>query len=157
MRTLILYATKTGTAEKCAKLLAERLSGAEVRRLGPEPVDLAPWDTVAVGGSVRMGTLHPDCRRFLERQGRELLEKRAGYFISNGMFERGPELLEQLFPQKLRDRALCLASFGGELDLSRQRGLDKLVARMAVFAMKDGEPARIHLEEIEAFARKLEG
>ena len=62
LKVLIAYASKTGSAEKAAKLLGEHFADVTLRDLtvgSPNPKD---YDAVIVGGSIRMGTLHKDAR-----------------------------------------------------------------------------------------------
>ena len=66
MKTLIAYASKTGTAEKCARMLAERLPDATLCDLCKEKPDPGAYDQVIVGGGVRMGALHVDARQYLD-------------------------------------------------------------------------------------------
>ncbi len=88
MKTLIAYATKTGTAEKCARMLAERIPGATLADLRTEKPNPAPYDQVIVGGSVRMGSLHVDARQYLEGAKSILLQKRLGVFLCAGFAEK---------------------------------------------------------------------
>ena len=42
MKTLIVYATKNGATEKAAKILGEKLGGADLKNIACDTVDLAP-------------------------------------------------------------------------------------------------------------------
>jgi menaquinone-dependent protoporphyrinogen oxidase len=48
MKTLIAYATKTGTTEKCAKMLAEKLGSADLFNLSNGTPDLSKYDMVII-------------------------------------------------------------------------------------------------------------
>jgi menaquinone-dependent protoporphyrinogen oxidase len=75
-KTLIIYATRNGTTARAAGILAERLAGeVELAEIGKsaEP-DIASFDTVLVGGSIRAGRLHKDVRKLCEKHAASLLE-----------------------------------------------------------------------------------
>ena len=78
MTTIIVYATKFGSTEKCAKKLAEKLLGeVEVINLKSNPkVNLSKYDTVIIGGPIMVGKINPDVKKFYNNNLSELnLEK----------------------------------------------------------------------------------
>ena len=128
MKVLIAYAGKTGTTERAAKLLGKRFSNVTLRDLtvgSPNPDD---YDAVIVGSSIRMGTLHKDARRWLEDNWDVLKTKKFGCFICNGFIDQAPQLIEQNFSEELLNLAVCVDSFGGELNLKRLKGMDYIMA-----------------------------
>ena len=159
MKTLIAYASKTGTAEKCARMLAERLPDATLCDLCKEKPDPGAYDQVIVGGGVRMGALHVDARQYLDGCKPILLQKRLGLYLCAGFAEKAGELFENNVDPELRAHALACDCFGGEIDLSKLRGFEKLVTKMALRSFKDadGQAARPRLlpERVEAFAAKF--
>ena len=67
MKTVILYETKTGTTEKCANLLAEKLNDVTVINLRKGALDLNSFDCIIVGGSIRIGALNKYAKKFIEK------------------------------------------------------------------------------------------
>lgn len=69
MKTLIAYATKYGTTEKCANILAQKLSSeAELVNLKKaRTIDLNQYDSVIIGGSVMMGRIRKEVKEFWYR------------------------------------------------------------------------------------------
>lgn len=58
MKNLIVYATKHGTAKKCAEMLKTRLNGETVlANVKETPPDLEDFDTVVLGGSIYIGKM----------------------------------------------------------------------------------------------------
>lgn len=57
MATIIVYATKFSSTEKCARKIAEKLlSEVEVINLKSNPkVNLSKYDTVIIGGPIMVG------------------------------------------------------------------------------------------------------
>lgn len=78
MKTLIVYATKNGTTEKAAKLLCEKLGGADVKNIACDAFSLSDYDRILVGSNIRMGTADRKIRAFLLSQIGILLQKELG-------------------------------------------------------------------------------
>lgn len=152
---LIAYASKTGTTKECAERLAAQLPDALLCDLTRETRDPALFDTVIVGGSIRMGMLHRAAAGYLKTHEQALLSKRLGLFICNCFVDREAEMLKTAVPQGLLSHALCACSFGGRMDMSRQRGIDKLVCKMAAKSVSGGGAGDILPERIEQFAKRF--
>lgn len=159
MKILIAYASRSGTTAHCAQLLSDVLTqrGAhEVELCDLEQnsrPELLGYDFVALGSPVRHGKLLPAVRSFMDKNASVLQSLRAGYFICCGYTDSAPEYLGKLIPPELADSAVTVASFGGVVDTSRLRGLDRLTARMILGAITDsGEEEGLvkvaHLPEI---------
>ena len=157
MKTLILYASKTGTTQDCARSLAQEIPDSTLVDLCAQKPDPSGYDQVIVGGSIRMGTLHVDARQYLEGAQSALMKKRLGVFICAAYEEKAEQLFAANVPQALRAHAVECACFGGAIRMDRRRGFEKLIARMAMRATK-GERAQmphVHPERIEAFAARF--
>ena len=89
MKTLIVYATNSGTAQKAAQMINDKLKDkADVVNLNEEKApDLSSYDFVAIGGSVMMGRLQRSVRRFIKKHKQQLQEKRMGLFVACGFPE----------------------------------------------------------------------
>lgn len=142
MSVLIIYGTKTGTAEKCAKYLADKLECAVtlVNARDGIRIDLKPYDTVIIGASVRMGHIPSVVSKFMEDEEEVLLKKRIALFMCCGFTdnENISHQIELNFPLALRNHALAVKCFGGELHTDGTTNkLEKFVAKMAFRA--DGD------------------
>lgn len=154
MRRLIAYAGKTGTTEKCAQTLAKMLGDCRLCDLAKESADPEGYDLVVVGAAVRMGMIHKAAKEFIDRNADLLSKGGAAYFICCGFADKADEYFGANLPQALRDSAVAFDSFGGELDLNKLKGFDKIIAKMAA-SQTGGETPRIIEENITAFADKL--
>ena len=94
MKTLIAYASKTGTSEQCARMLAGRIPDATLCDLCKDKPDPSGYGQVIVGGSVRMGVLHVDARQYLDGCKPILMEKRLGLFLCAGFADKADALFE---------------------------------------------------------------
>lgn len=171
MKILIAYASVTGTTTECVRLLKHFL----IRRhptvvdLEKETPDLSAYDTVLVGGPVRHAKIHPAVAEFLKNNAETLKTKRTGYFIVCGFADEAEEQIDKIFSRDLRDHALEVVSFGGTLDVSKQKTWkDKLYVRFMRNtisdtgdddAVEDGEYTRvlptINPDTISRFASKF--
>ena len=117
MNVLIAYTSFTGTAEDCAKRLAASLSNLQVELfdlLSGTP-DLAPYDLVILGGSVRRGKLAKPLRDLFQNEKDALLAKPLGLFLCCGLSHEYEYYYERLLPEELRAHAFLCAYFGGDL------------------------------------------
>ena len=159
MKTLIAYASKTGASEKCARMLAKRIPDSTLCDLCREKPDPNAYEQVIVGGGVRMGALHVDARQYLDGCKPVLLKKRLGLFLCAGFVEKAGEIFANNVDPELRAHAVACECFGGEIDMGKLRGFDRLITKMALRSFKDedGQAAmpRLLPERVEAFAAKF--
>ena len=159
MKTLIAYASRTGASEKCARMLAERIPDSTLCDLCREKPDPNAYEQVIVGGGVRMGALHVDARQYLDGCKPVLLQKRLGLFLCAGFAEKAGEIFANNVDPELRAHAVACECFGGEIDMGKLRGFDRLITKMALRSFKDedGQAAmpRLLPERVEAFAAKF--
>ena len=159
MKTLIAYASRTGASEKCARMLAERIPDSTLCDLCREKPDPNAYEQVIVGGGVRMGALHVDARQYLDGCKPVLLQKRLGLFLCAGFAEKAGEIFANNVDPELRAHAVACECFGGEIDMGKLRGFDRLITKMALRSFKDAEGRaampRLLPERVEAFAAKF--
>ncbi|MDP4151932.1 MAG: flavodoxin domain-containing protein [Bacillota bacterium] len=151
MKTLIVYASKSGTTEKCAQILAEKLS-ADVKDAGKEKIDIEGYDTVIIGSSIRMGRIQKSVKDFIDKNIGLLLKKKIGLFICCGFTENANQFFSANFPQNLLDSAIAKECFGGELDKNKLHGLDKIIAGMVTKTDPNRPAPKILLENINKLA-----
>ncbi len=156
MKTLIAYATVNGVTAKCANHLAAQLEDVTLADLAHEKPCLTDFDTVVIGGCIRAGKLHQAAKKFIEENHDGLNQKRTAYFICCGFPEQQAEYFSKNFPSDLLQKALTYDCFGGELEASRLKGMDKLITKMvAKSAGNKAAAARILYDRIDDLARKL--
>lgn len=133
MKVLIVYATKYGCSEKCAKLLKEKLDG-EVELINiskSSEVDLSKYDKVVIGGPVYMGIMQNKITEFCNANIEILKNKKVALFACS-MFggEKGEENMKKGFPDDLKDTAISMKLFGGELNTVKMKFMDKFITNM---------------------------
>lgn len=157
MKILLAYASKTGTTEKCAKLLASYLGEVHLVDLSKLTPNVESYDCVIVGGSIRAGMLHKAAKNYVKNNALALIKMPAAYFICTmAPSENAKEYVEKNIGAELLSAAICVDSFGGEMDMAKMKGLDRLVAKMANKAVDEGKSSiGIRTESIRAFAENV--
>ncbi len=130
MNVLLLYATHNGSTEKAAKRIAEKLGNCDVKNIAEDAFDLSEYTQVIIGSNIRMGTVDRKIRKLLLTEIGTLLEKELGIFFCCGFSENEETYFNNNVPPQLLSRLRAAAAVGGELDMQRLRGADRLVAKM---------------------------
>lgn len=138
MKTLVVYASKYGCTEKCAKILSEKLTGeVDLCDLKAAKVaDLSKYEKVIVGGSIYVGKMPREVSDFCSANLHVLKDKSLGLFVC-GMLEDQAEVeLNNSFPSELLTKALAKEFFGGEFQFNKMKLLDRFIVRMVSKADK---------------------
>lgn len=155
MKMLIIYASKTGTTEKCANLLKEKLEDADISNIKFLNNDINNYDLIVIGTPIRMGLIDKNIKKFLINNIDILKSKKTAYFVCCSFKENYLKYFEQNFPQELLNRALIYDTFGGELDLEKQKGFDKFIVKMVSKNNPQKEGIKILTKKIDNFVNKL--
>ena len=127
MRVLIVYAGRTGTCEKAARLLREAFgSGASLRDLRTEKAFPERYDAVVAGSAVRSGQIEPAVRSWLMKNEKALREKKCGIFICNAFMEESASILRNNFPKAFLEECVAVESFGGEIHMEKLGFSDRM-------------------------------
>lgn len=132
MKTLIVYATKYGSTEKCAKKLTEKLTG-EVDLCNLAVLvtnDLQHYDKVIIGGSIYAGRIQKQVTEFCAKNSQILKEKQLGLFICGMMINQAETELCNAFAPELYSKAVVKDFFGGELKFQKINFLEKFMVKM---------------------------
>ncbi len=159
MNTVIIYASRYGCAQKCAESLVKRIHGSvDLVNIQTASIpDLAQYDQVIIGGSIRFGQIQKQIKEFCRENIDELIKKKIGLFICCGLFENAQQNIEHSFPQQLLDHAAAVECFGGELDLNKLSFFDRIIANMVMKAVeKEGDkPPNVLVEKIDRFSQQM--
>ncbi|WP_139904707.1 flavodoxin domain-containing protein [Clostridium thermarum] len=141
MGTLIIYATKYGCTERCAKSLSAKLSG-KVDLLniknGQTP-DITKYDKIIIGGSIYAGRIQKSIKDFCINNHSILRNKKLGLFICCGFAENFQQYLTNSFSKELLEAAVSKQCFGGELNLENMKFFDRLVTKMITKAVNKSD------------------
>lgn len=157
MNVLIAYAGKTGTTEKCAKILKVLVDNATLCDLTKEKPDINDYGCIIVGGSIRMGSLHKEAKKFIEKNKDGLKKKKCAFFICNCFTNNSQEYFTKNIPADLLPKALAMSSFGGEIHMDKYKGIDKVIMKVIDDKVNDSEEVQLYTssEAIQKFAEKI--
>ena len=144
MKTLIVYASKTGTTEKCAGIIGQNLKDATIINLSArQNEDINKYDKIIIGTPIRIKNV-------------EILKsKKVAYFICCGFAENYKQYFEQNIPKELLEKAIIYDTFGGEMILEKQKGFDKFIVKMVSKNIAQDREIKILTENIDRFIEKV--
>jgi menaquinone-dependent protoporphyrinogen oxidase len=157
MKILVAYASRFGTTEKCAGLLADLLQEKdhEVKladlkknaRVKPDDYDL-----VVVGGSFVAFRMNAFVKKFVKSNLNALLNKKTGIFMC-GADETWENEIKKGFPAELLDKAIVKGYFGYEMNWDK---MNPIIRNMMQKASKTTEiVSKINMENIKKFAQEI--
>ena len=151
MQILIAYAGKTGTTEKCAGVLGQKLNNVTIINLATQDVDITKYDLIIIGSSIRIGMLHSEVKKFIRKNTDILKTKKVGYYICCGFVNNYREYFEKNIAKELLDSAIIYDTFGGEMDISKQKGFDKFIVSLVSKTEEGKKGTKILTENIDKF------
>ena len=139
MKIVIAYSSKSGTVRECAEALAEKLAPNNVTLadLSTENPDITGYDIAIVGGYVRMGKISKAMTRFVLDNKALLEETMHAFFLCCGLPESTEYYLEKSIPRPLLNSSISNTCFGGDLRVNKQKGLDKIMAKIILKEIKN--------------------
>lgn len=133
MKTLILYGSIHGCTERCSLSLGEKLYGEVtiVNYHNEIVLDLTPFQTIIIGGSIYGGTIQKEISSFCRENLPVLLTKRVGLFLCSMMKEEKAQIqLQVAFPSVLLAHAVAVEQFGGEIRWNNLNLMEKLMVKI---------------------------
>lgn len=130
MKILIAYATRHGTTEVAAKMLASHLKNHEVDILRISRgfcVDTDKYDLMIFGSNIRMAKISRELSQYLKKNEAVLEGKRCGYFLCCGFVDCFEDYIQKNIPGSLLNSAQACACFGGSLEVGDAKGLDRFI------------------------------
>lgn len=157
MKTVILYATKYGSARKAAELLKEQLNGetvlADVGRDTIPPLD--EFDAVILGGSVYIGQIQKQLAAYARAHTEMLLKKRLGLFLCAAATdsEMQKKEWEAAFPPELYRYAAAKDILGYRYDFTKMNFFEKMIIKKMTGC--DKNISEFYEDKIARFAQAI--
>lgn len=157
MKVLIIYASKTGTTEKCAQRIKKKLLDTTIININKNnnPINIESYELIIVGTPIRMGMIDKHIKSFLHQNKKHLQSKKTAYFICCGFSDNFQKYYKENFPQELLKNALVYDTFGGEINLEKQKGVDKLIMKLVQNHSKESKDITILEQNIDKFIQKI--
>lgn len=155
--TLIIYASRHGAVEKCARELFRLLDGkVDICNLNErESVpDLVKYDSIIIGGSIHYGKIQSELSSFYSTYEKVLLKTHLGLFI-NCMFtgEKAQQQLDEAYPARLNEHAAVRDFFGGEVDYEKMRFWERIITKQMI--EREDLVVKLSKEKIHRFAETM--
>jgi menaquinone-dependent protoporphyrinogen oxidase len=124
MKTLIVYATKSGGSRECAELLADKIKDCSIYDLSEQAPNIEDFDTVVLGSGVRMGKIYKPVKKFIENNMTSFRSKKTAFFLCNSYMDTFQKVVEKNIPKELIDRSIGMESFGGIPPFTKPKNSD---------------------------------
>lgn len=156
MRHLIVYCSKYGAAEKCAKLIQERLHDAtDLINLKTDSIkNFDAYDTVIIGGSIYAGKIQSMLKAFATKYQEDLCKKKLGmYILCKEEGEKAQAYIESNFPEPLVDHAEIKVHLGHGVNLEKMNFFEKTMIK--TFLKIKESYSELNLDAIKELADKM--
>lgn len=166
MKGLIIFSSKHGTTEYCAKKLQNNLKSdfdiINIKNI--KSIDISNYEKIIIGTSIYAGAIDKELKSFIESVKTELFSKDLGIFMCCMSDE--PKVSQQFkdnFPEELLKSSKIVASFGGEFKFSKMNFFEKTIIKIIAkndpkLGKVDGKSDinKINENIIEDFSRIME-
>jgi len=156
MNTLIIYMSNYGTTSKVAEKISDLLGYNRSKTINlstDDAPDLSSYDTIIIGGSVRLGKIQKEMTRFCIDNLDELMNKKVGLFMCCMDEEHQQEEFEASYPAELIQHAQATSIFGGELHFDKMNFVEKLMVKAVRKEKKN--ISRLNYQAINHFAIQM--
>ncbi|HEY8543138.1 MAG TPA: flavodoxin domain-containing protein [Pseudothermotoga sp.] len=149
----MVYDSYTGTVEKCAKLLAEKLGNVDLVNISKQKLpNLQNYDCVVIGSYVHAGHVSKKIRKFTTQNLEALKNKKLGIYLCM-LSEQFDRYLNSNFDKDFLNMVKVKDFFGGELNYQRMNFLYRFILKNIE---KNTKPRLgVRVEKIDEFARNL--
>ncbi len=161
LRSLIIYASKTGVTKRCAALLAANLGveNTDIFDIASGEPELSGYGRCIVGSYIRVGVIDKKISAFLKSRQEELFKMELGLFLCGCLEDKVSDAIVKNFSDDFLEHAVSVEFFGGELHPEKCKGAEKLFIR-SVLKIAGKDPSfktvdRILPESISAFAEEF--
>ncbi len=170
-RVLLAYSTTDGhtprICERLRQVIEQQGHAAKVAPLSQaDALDLAAFDVIVIGASIRYGKHQPEVAQFIARHQAVLESKPNAFFTVNIVArkpnknrpETNPYLIK--FLRTISWKPKLLGVFAGKLDYPRYRFIDRQMIRFIMLITKGPTDPSVVVEftdwqAVEEFGRKL--
>ena len=156
MKYVIIYRSQHGTSEKVANYI--------YKKIGPNSCnivdlkennnpDISSYEAVILGGSVHIGKLNSDMKKFIQKNSKLLLSKRLGLFLCGMEIDKADFHFSNAWPEELRKHASVRLHAGGEFLFEKMNFFEKLAVKK-IAGIKSNR-SEINYIKIDRFAEEI--
>jgi len=139
MKTLVVYSSKYGATEKCAKMLKDKLgetcSLANIATESHPPLE--DYEIVMIGSSIYAGKMRPEIISFVTKNEEVLQAKNIGVFLCcKDQGQEAISYISQNMPTWVIEKAFIQSAFGHEINLEKMNFVERNILKM-IFKVKE--------------------
>ena len=158
MKTLIIYGSKYGFTEDCARELKFKIKD-DVNLTSiskASKVNLKDYDRIVIGTPIYMGNIYKSVKSFCDIKKEELLSKNIRFFVVGlGGPETTMKNFDETMDSELLSHSLDNAYFGGAYVLEKMNFFERTI--MKKLSKKQKFYVGINSDEINRFANNING
>lgn len=138
MQTIVLFASKAGATEKCARRIFASFTNneAEIIDLGRSKlknIDLNRYDRFVIGTPIYMGRIHKRVKKFLTENAQLLQSRELHFFICGlALGDQGIELFQKQVSAKLFAHATQIRQLGNEINPEKLNPLYRTIIKKII-------------------------
>lgn len=156
MKTLILYCSDYGFAEKCGQMIGERTEDAVCINFKSEDMkalDLNTFDIIIIGASIHAGKISKKFKEYLISNESTLLKKKIAIYLCCMDNDKAEEYLKAEIPEKIYDHAFFKGHIGYALTFEKMN----LIIRAMIknISHQDKNVEEIKYDIIDSLTEKL--
>lgn len=162
-KVLIVFASKTGTAQDVAAALAKKLPAANVYDCRNEALDgvdmkaapkISDYGIVVLGTAMYIGAPMKEFKKYIAKNKDMLARKQVAYFTCGvGTQEEDKQYLLKSLPDPLKAKELVYRHMGGEVRAEKMGGFAKLA--MKEYEKQHGQAPGIDWNAVDELAREI--
>ena len=159
MKTLVVYTSKYGATEECAKQIDKGLEGQveRINLLEGQPKDLKSFDKVILGTPIYAGNMSKEIKNFYETHKEELAHKKVGLFISCLDLSKVEEYIKLGFGEEGIKGLVIQKGCGGILDFKKLNFFERTICKLICKKEKDREGNPLKITKQTVLSRMDEG
>lgn len=128
MKTLLVYESKYGCTETCARYLKGKYQFLDMMKASSFHGDLKDYDHIIIGTPVYIGQINKKVKTFISKYMDTLLQKEVDIFICAMNPESYEQMLIMNFDEKLREH-VKITHVGGAYDFDKLGWFSKLIVK----------------------------
>ena len=148
MKTLILYQTKHGFTESCARFIAKKMTDVTLEKIETPLIDVENYDRIMIGAPIYKGEIEEFTKEFIKNHKVALLKRKLGIFCSGLAKEEFSLAVQNSLPAEVFYHA-TIVHCGGVVKMHELSILEKLTLRRRLGITKTvEEPMYKNLDEL---------
>lgn len=157
MKKIIIYESKSGTAKKCADLLAQKCDNVETYDITSGTPDISSYEKIIFGGAYYASSYGKHLKKFIKSNKEELMNKKYYFYVCCADEKNFKKVLINNIGQDVYEKARFATCLGHEVRPDRAKGINRFILKiMKKLYQKNKKPLeQLHEDKIDLLAEKI--